>query len=95
LNFIQVRFQFNYRRGQNTRETSIAFAVVIFRLDKEVIQIVTSDLDGKYELKDVSPGIHIVKAELTGFEPFGTPHVFVELGKETLLNITLQPASES
>lgn len=49
----------------------------------------TSDLEGKYLFKNIQPGTYHLEVNFVGYEKYVVSNIHIEMGKLTLLNVTL------
>jgi hypothetical protein len=55
-------------------------------------QVQATDAQGKFRFLGLSPGSYAVKAELEGFSPLEQPNITVNIGRNSNLEMKLQPA---
>ncbi len=70
-----------------TKETLVAASVMIAGTPIGAV----ADLDGNFIIKNVAVGSYSLRASYVGYLPLVVQNVRVESGKETILNISLEP----
>lgn len=78
-------------RGRVTDEASAQpLAEATIEVDGEDLKA-QSDAEGRFRLKNVPTGRHLLRVTLDGYAPFAIPDLAVISGKETVLDIELSP----
>ena len=57
-------------------------------------QVQVTDATGRFRFPELSPGSYTVRAELEGFGSASYPNIQIHVGRNTEIEITLQPAIE-
>ena len=77
---------------QTTQEVLIGTTIVL--LNSDPIKGTTTDLDGVFVLENVPVGRHSFQISMIGYENYFANEILISSGKEVVLNIGLQEASE-
>ena len=84
--------------GRVTDQTGgamLGVTVTVTDTQRGVSRTLTTDSVGAYNAPNLTPGTYTIRADFSGFKTIQRQNVVVEVGKEVLVDLTLEPGSQT
>src|ERR1700730_5521073 len=93
---VMAQLQSGNLYGKVSDQTGAALPGVTVTLDTgEAPQIQVTNAQGEFRFLSLAPATYKIKAELQGFSPVEYPHIVINVGRNTNIELTMNSAGEA